>query len=132
MAVTIDPTDTQYDLGEIRLDKETIICEEFEYGIEANDDVKTVTNSKDPLRFKGGKNSYSWSANGVDMEYHDLLIKHQLARTIFPINVFSILDNGNYNHKATIRHARISSVTVNQSEDGFNIDISGVSLGIKV
>lgn len=132
MAITIDPTDTQYDLGEIRLDKETIICEEFEYGVEADSNVKNVTNSKDPIRYKGGKNSYPWSASGIDMEFHDLLLKHQLAGTLFPINVFSILDNGNYNHKATLRHAKISSVTINQSEDGFSIDISGNALAIKV
>ena len=132
MAVTIDPTDTQYDLGELRLDKEPIICEEFEYGVESGGDVKNVTNSRDPIRFKGGRNEYTWSANGIDMEYHDLLVKHQLSGTIFPINIFSILENGNYNHKATLRHAKITSVTVNQSEDGFNIDISGNALGIKV
>lgn len=132
MSIIVDPNDTSYDLGQLRFKDEAIISEDFDYSVEGGGDVKTVTNSKDPIRYAGSKNEYSWSANGIPPEYHDFLLKMKLNGELFPIGVFNIADDGNYRQKCTLLNAKIESVSVTQDEEGNSLEVSGNALGIKL
>lgn len=132
MPIKVDPNDTSYDLGQLRFSDEAIISEDFDYSVEGGGDTKTVTNSKDPIRYAGSKNEYSWSANGIPPEYHDFLLRAKLEGKLFPIGVFNILDDGTYRQKCTLLNAKVESVTVSQDEEGNSLEVSGNALGIKL
>ena len=61
--VTIDPDNNKYDMGELRLDKEPIVSEEFTVDLSSENEVKTATNSRDPYRYAGGKNFRPFAAD---------------------------------------------------------------------
>ena len=46
MAITVDPDDNSYDLAELRLDNEVIICEDFDFELSTENNVKTASKRK--------------------------------------------------------------------------------------
>ena len=82
--VTIDPNNTKFDMGELRLDKDPIISDEFSVDLTTENEAKNSTSSRDPYRYAGGNNEYEWSASGVALEFEDQLIEAKLNRTSFP------------------------------------------------
>lgn len=131
MAITVDPDDTSYDLAELRLDNEVIICEDFDFEVSTENNTKTTTNSRDPYRYAGGKNEYSWSANGIAPQYIKLLRQYQNKRTNFPVSIYAYGDEGEYREIATLLHCRIESISPAMDDEGLNVDIEGIALGIK-
>ena len=131
MSVTIDPDNNTYDLGELRLDKEVIVCEDFNVEISSESETRTATNSHDPVSYKGGKNEYTWEANGVSPEFISLLREYQRNRKSFPVGVFNFEENGEYVELLTLLHCRIDSVSASQEDEGLGVDVSGTALGIK-
>lgn len=130
MSITVDPNDTQYDLAELRLDKEVIQCEDFSIDLESTEDVKTATNSHDPIGYKGGAREYSFEANGIEPVYADLLKEYWKSRKNFTTSTYTFEEDGEYNLQDTLLHCRITSVSISQ-EDGRSLDISGTALGMK-
>ena len=63
MSIKIDPDDNTYDLGELRLEKEVIVCEDFNVEFGSESETRSVTSSRDPVGYKGSKNEYKWEAN---------------------------------------------------------------------
>ena len=131
MAVTIDPDDNSYDLAELRLDNEVIICEEFEFEISTENNTKATTNSRDPVRYAGGKNEYSWSASGIAPQYMKILRQYQQKRINFPVSIYAYGDEGEYKEVCTLLHCRVESISPSMDDEGLNIDIEGISLGAK-
>ena len=131
MSVTIDPDNNTYDLGELRLDKEVIICEDFNVEISSESETRTATNSHDPVAYKGGKNEYTWEANGVSPEYYELLRSYQKNRKNFPIGVYNFDADGEYRELSTLLHCRISDLSASQEDEGLGLDVSGTALSIK-
>lgn len=131
MSVTIDPDVTTYDMGELRLDKESIICDEFSVDITTNNETKTPTNSRDPYRYSGGKNEYGWGASGVAPEYLPLLREYQRKRKTFPTGVYNFDDDGDYLEQFVLKYCRIDKISFKNGEDGTTLDIEGIALGIK-
>ena len=131
MSVTIDPDNNTYDLGELRLDKEVIVCEDFNIEISSESETRTATNSPDPVSYKGGKNEYTWEANGVSPEFTSLLREYQRNRKGFPIGIYNFEENGEYVELLTLLHCRIDSISASQEDEGLSVDVSGTALGIK-
>ncbi len=131
MSVTIDPDNNIYDLAELRLDTEVVPCEDFSVTIDSEDEVKTVTNSRDPVSYKGGKNEYSFSASGVSPEYIPLLRSYQRKHKNFPTNVFNFDDDGEYKEVGTLMHCRISSMEISHEDEGTTVSIDGTALKMK-
>lgn len=131
MSVTINPDNNIYDLGELRLGTEVIVCESFSVSISTESETKTVTNSRDPVGYKGGKNEYSFSASGVSPEYFDLLSSYQEKRINFPVTVFNFDDDGEYKEMATLMHCRITSIEDSHEDEGSLLDIEGTALSKK-
>lgn len=129
--VTIDPDNNKFDMGELRLDKEPIISEEFTVDITSEDETKTATNSRDPYRYAGGKNEYAWSASGVAPEHYPMLREYQKSRKSFPVGIYNFDDDGDYEEQGVLKYCRISSVNRSQGEDGLTLDIEGTALAIK-
>lgn len=129
--VRIDPDNNKYDMGELRLDKESIVSEEFSVDLTSNNETKSATNSRDPYRYAGGKNEYGWSASGVAPEHLSLLREYQKSRKSFPTGVYNFDDDGDYEEQFVLKYCRISSVSVSQGDEGLSLDVEGVALGIK-
>lgn len=129
--VRIDPDNNKYDMGELRLDKESIVSEEFSIDLTSNNETKNATNSRDPYRYAGGKNEYSWSASGVAPEHLSLLREYQKSRKSFPTGVYNFDDDGDYEEQFVLKYCRISSVSVSQGDEGLSLDVEGIALGIK-
>ena len=132
MSIVIDPNDNQYDMGFLRLLDEKIISNEFTYTIGGGNETASSTDSGDPYKYKGSKNEYSWDASEVPMEYHDLLIRAKIEKTTFPITVFNHGPLGEYNHKGTLKYARIDEVSVKNGDEGMSLDVSGIALGFEL
>ena len=131
MAINIDPTNDAYDMAEMRLDGEPLYPNEFEYSVsEDGGEPKTVTNSKDPIRYGASKNTVEWSASGLQPEEYSRLMEYKLKNMLFPITVFNFGSSGQYNPVATINNARITEVSFNYGDDGETIDISGSALSL--
>lgn len=129
MAVTIDPTNTTYEMAELRLDSEVIYANEFNIDIgEDGGDPKTVTNSRDPVRYARSKNTYEWGASGIEPEYYDFLIQHKLNKTLFPINALHMSPDGKYKAVGNLKYAKITEVNYSYGDDGTTIDVSGNAL----
>lgn len=130
MSVNIDPDSNQYDLAELRMDDETIICEDFSFDIEAESEPKTATNSRDPIGYKSSKTEYSFEANGISPEYYNLLREYQIKKTSFTVYIFSIGDDGDYHDFATFTHCRVNTLSVKSEDEGMSIDMEGVALSM--
>lgn len=131
MSIKIDPDDNIYDLGELRLDKEVIVCEDFNVEFGSESETRSATGSRDPVGYKGGKNEYKWEANGVSPEFSSILRDYQRNRRNFPIGVFNFNDDGDYKELFTLLHCRIDSCTFTQEDEGMSIDVSGIALSVK-
>lgn len=131
MSITIDPDDNTYDLGELRLDKEVIVCEDFNVDFSSESETRPATNSRDPVGYKGGKNEYKWEANSVSPEFFSMLREYQRNRRNFPIGVFNFNDDGDYKELFTLLHCRIDSCKPAQEDEGMSIDVSGIALSVK-
>lgn len=131
MSITINPDDNTYDLGELRLDKEVIVCEDFNVEFNTESETRSATNSRDPVGYKGGKNEFTWEANGVSPEFFDLLREYQRNRKNFPVGVFNFNDEGEYRELFTLLHCRIDSLSPSQEDEGLSIDVSGTALSAK-
>lgn len=131
MSITIDPNDNHYDLAELRLDTEVVVSEDFNFEISSEPETKTATNSRDPIGYKGGKNEYSFEANGVPPEYFPKLREYQAKRKNFPTGVFNFDDDGDYREAGTLLNCRISSISFSHEEEGSKLDVSGVALSFK-
>ena len=129
MPITVDPDDNSYDMGLLRLEDQELVSNEFEYAISGESDVRTSTNSSDPIGYKGSKNEFTWSASDIAPEFKALLQKYILERKTFPITVFHHGEGGDYIHEGTLLHARVTEVTSNYGEEGANLDVSGTALG---
>lgn len=130
MAITVDPTNNQYDMAEMRLDQETIISNEcnVDFG-EDGGDPKYVTNSEDPSRRSAKKNTYEWGASGVEPEYFDLLLSYKISGKTFPLYLFNFGRGGDYEHMLTLSHAKVKELNWSHGDDGMTIDVSGDALG---
>ena len=124
MSITINPDDNTYDLGELRLDKEIIVCEDFNVEFSSESETRPATNSRDPI-------GYKWEANGVSPEFFSMLRDYQRNRRNFPIGVFNFNDEGDYKELFTLLHCRIDSCTPTQEDEGMSIDVSGTALSVK-
>lgn len=131
MSVTVDPDDNSFDLAELRIDNEVIICEDFDYEVSSENNVKTATNSRDPYRYSGGKNEYSWSANGISPEFLKLCRQYQAGRKNFPVSVYAYGDDLEYKEVGTLLHCRIESISPKMDDEGLGFDMEGVALGMK-
>ena len=131
MSITVDPADNHYDLAELRLDTEVVICEDFNFEISSEPETKTATNSRDPVGYKGGKNEYSFEANGVAPEYLKMLREYQAKQKNFPAGIFNFDDDGDYREVGTLLNCRISSINWSHEDEGSGLDISGVALSFK-
>ena len=130
LSITVNPNDKQYDLAELRLDKEVVQCEDFSIDLESTEDVKTATNSHDPIAYKGGAREYSFEANGIDPVYGDILKEYWKQRKNFTTSTYNFEEDGEYIEQDVLLHCRITKVSISQ-EDGRSLDISGVALGMK-
>ena len=131
MSITVDPDDNSYDLAELRLDNEVIICEDFDFEISTENNTKNSTNSRDPYRYAGGKNEYSGSANGIAPQYLKLCRQYQANRQNFPISVYAYGDEGEYKEVGTLLHCRISSISPKMEDEGLGFDLEFDALGFK-
>lgn len=129
MTIIVDPDDNSYDMGLLRIEDQELVSNEFEYSIGGANNTGGGTNSNDPIRYKGNKNEYSWSASDIPPEFKTLLIKYKIEKKSFPITIFHHGPDGNYIHEGTLTHARIDEVTSSYSDEGPNLDISGTALG---
>lgn len=130
MPIKVNPEDNQYDLGELRLDQESIIAENFSVNLESTEDLKKVTNSHDPVGYKGGAREYSFEASGVDAVHASLLKKYWKERKNFTVATYNFVENGTYVESDVLLHCRLTSVSISQ-EDGRSLEISGTALGMK-
>lgn len=132
MAITVDPTDNQYDLAEVRLDQETIISNECNLDLgEDGGDPKYATNSEDPYRRSGKKNTVEWGLSDIAPEYYDLLLEYKMSGKTFPIQYYTFGKGGKYNHRVTAVHARVKELNWSYSDDGPTIECSGDALGVE-
>jgi len=132
MAITVDPTDNQYDLAEMRLDQETIISNECNVDLgEDGGDVKYATNSEDPYRRGSKKNTVEWGLSDVAPEYYDLLLEYKLSGKTFPIQYYNFGKGGKYNHKITLVHAKVTELKLSHGDDGPTVECSGNALGVE-
>ena len=131
MAITVDPDDNSYDLAELRLENEVIICEDFDFELSTENNVKTATNSRDPYRYAGGRNEYSGSANGISPEFLPLCRQYQKNRKNFPISVYAYGDDGDYKEVGTLLHCRVESISPSMEDEGLGFDLEFVALGFK-
>lgn len=131
MAITVDPDDNSYTKGFLKIEDERIVSNEFEYTVGGGNNTRTGTMSDDPIGYKGSKNEYSWSASDIPMEYKSLFMKYKLNKKTFPIHVFNFGTVGDYHQEGTLLHCRVEEVTVNVSDEGFALDVSGIALGFE-
>lgn len=129
MAITVDPDDNTYDMGVFRFEDETLTSNEFEYTIGGSNEVRTGTNSQNPIGYKGSKNEFSYSASDIPMEYHDYLIEMKMKKKSFPITVFAFGPDGDYTHVGTLTNARVDEVSVSMGDEGYSLEVSGPALG---
>lgn len=132
MPITVNPDDNSHEMGLLRLAEEPLVSNEFSYDIGGGNNVGTATNSQDPVRYKGSKNEYGWSASDIPPEYHDLLIQYKLSKKTFPITIFNYGPDGDYNHLGTLTSARVDSVSVNFGDEGMQLDVEGIALGFDI
>lgn len=131
MAITVDPNNNNYDLAEMRLNKETILSNENNVDLsEEGGDVKYVTNSEDPIRRSSKKNTIEWGLSGVEPEYYDLLLEYKLSGKTFPIQYYNFGKGGKYEHKLTLMHAKITELNLSHGDDGSTVDCSGNALSV--
>ena len=132
MAITVDPTNNQYDLAEMRLDNEVILSNENNVDLgEDGGDPKYVTNSEDAVRRNAKKNTAEWGLSGVEPEYYDLLLEYKLSGKVFPIQYFNFGKGGKPELKLTLLHARVKELTLSHGDDGPSIDCSGDALKVE-
>lgn len=130
--VNIDPNDTSYDLAELRIGDEVIVSEDFSYELESDDDTQTATNSRDPIRYKGGGRSYSWEANGVYPEHREFLEEVWKNHTNFSVTAYTFSDTDlDYKEEVALLNARITNISPQHDDEGTTIDISGIALSMK-
>lgn len=133
MAITVDPTNNQYDLAEMRLDGQTILSNENNVDLsEDGGDIKYVTNSEDGIRRSSKKNTIEWGISGVEPEYYDLLLEYKISGKLFPIHYYNFGKGGKYNPRLTLLHAKITELTLSHGDDGATIDCSGNALGVEL
>ena len=132
MAITVDPTNTDYDLAEMRLDGTTILSNENNVDLsEDGGDPKYVTNSESAVRRSSKKDTVEWGLSGVEPEFYDLLLEYKLSGKLFPIHYYNFGKGGKYNPALTLTHCKVKELTRSHGDDGVTIDCSGDALGVE-
>lgn len=133
MTIKVDPTDTSYEMGELRIDSQVIYSNEFNVDVsEDGGDPKGVTNSPDPIRYGRSRNTYEWGASGIEPEFYDFLMEAKLKKKLFPIGVFNFGPNGEYKPVSTLVNSKITEVNYSYGDDGVTLDVSGSALRIEL
>lgn len=132
MAISVDPTDNQYDMAEMRLDQEVIVANEGNIDVgQDGGDPKYAMNSENPYRRGRKKNTVEWGLSDIAPEYYDLLLEYKLSGKTFPLQFYNFGKGGKYNHKLTVVHATVKELKMSFGDDGYTIECSGDGLGVE-